>query len=187
MRYGFPDLIFTFQEYFHKEIKMDEWSREYREGQEEILEKVSEVFADAVYPGDDNIVTVPDHWEYGEMGDDFRGKHWREVSTSLAVKWRMSTFIFTPEAFCFYFPAFILAAWGDIDGSDISAFLIQDLIPPASDDPAQLQFLNRVSVFTPRQKDVVRIVVEDFITRNSEFGWDEVTKERIRQFWQIEF
>jgi hypothetical protein len=166
---------------------MDELSREYAFGDEDILEKVREVFADAQYPGDDNLVTVPDHWEYSEMAEDFKGKHWKEIPTSLAVKWRTSTFVFTSQAFCFYFPAFVIAGWGDRKGSDIAGFFIQEFVPPAPNTNRQKEFLDRMETFTPDQKDLLKIILERYIADSPVLGWKDEEKDRIKEFWGIKF
>src|SRR5262245_43030712 len=84
-----------------------------------IRRMIEQAWADARYPGDDEV-HGDDEPHLDRIGDDFRGKHWRDVPTE-AVRWHggweMGSLYFMPlPAFHFYLPAFLLVAldYGDV-------------------------------------------------------------------------
>ena len=76
---------------------------------------VCQAFADVPYPGDEQIVPDLTSWEeYVETWEYFRGRtDWRTLSIDLLNEaftgWGPALAFFTPQAFRFYLPAYLLA------------------------------------------------------------------------------
>ena len=86
---------------------------------ETIKQLIREAFADVPYPGDDEIVPSGSSWEYyADTLEYFQGRtDWRTLSIDLLNEaetgWGPALAFFTPAAFRFYLPAYLLA---DLDG-----------------------------------------------------------------------
>src|SRR5262249_25260855 len=76
----------------------------------ELARKIEAAFAAVEYPGDDNLVNIPIHWSCEDIPEEFRGKHWKNISARLAYWYRTELPCFTPSALHFYFPAFLIAS-----------------------------------------------------------------------------
>ncbi|BAT56962.1 hypothetical protein NOS3756_59740 (plasmid) [Nostoc sp. NIES-3756] len=75
-----------------------------------IIQKTQTAFADNQYPGDENLVEDPGYWEAINLSEQFKGKDWRAVPLEMLNRYRFNLSLFTPDAFHYYSPAFILAS-----------------------------------------------------------------------------
>ena len=76
----------------------------------EIAREVEVAFRDVPYPGDEDLIGSPNHWESPEVLDSFQGRHWRGVPLTVLFTHRLSLSLFSPKAFLFYLPAYLIAA-----------------------------------------------------------------------------
>lgn len=67
-------------------------------------------FNNVPYPGDDNLIAFTGHWESPDVLEAFRGKHWRDISLDVLFTHRLSLSLFSPKAFLFNLPAYLIAA-----------------------------------------------------------------------------
>ncbi len=132
-----------------------------------IHERVTAAFSDVPYPGDQAIGAADGGHEGKMVADWFRGRDWRSLKPSeLSVP---SLRYMTPEAFHYYFPAFLLAVLEEIeleedpgeDAGDVYDTLISILTPPELKDHPwpDWMFQSQYRNFTPAQKEVVREVI----------------------------
>src|SRR5688500_17074375 len=68
---------------------------------------IERAWRDARYPGDDQICT-PTYDDEG-VGAYFRGRSWQGHAVSALRYHSVGLSFFTPEAFCYYLPAYLLA------------------------------------------------------------------------------
>jgi hypothetical protein len=100
--------------------------------QEDIIalkEKIKAAFAARPYPGDDQLVDEPKDWEIALTEEVFRGLHWSDVAPEVIECHNSALSFFTPAAWRFYLPAFMLVGL-DNPGGNALASLCYDLVPP---------------------------------------------------------
>ena len=125
----------------------------------EFVEAVENAFRGMKYPGDNHIVR-----ESNVLIDDrettlksFKGKHWQEVSLDTLIKNRDHLPWFTPNAYRFYLPAFLIASILYYEKVDVlKNNTLYSLTPVESDDPLYNRFIEEVIGFDPAQKNVIR-------------------------------
>lgn len=133
----------------------------------QLLQEIEDAFSNTSYPGDDNLVY--DNTDlYADVADtktDFLGRHWKELSIDTINRHRDDLPFFTPEAFHFYLPAFLIASISyPIALIDVlPENLISCLVPRDETEGPSAELAAVVDLLTPRQKSVVL----DFIERCS--------------------
>jgi hypothetical protein len=77
-----------------------------------LIKDVENAFSDTQYPRDDNLVfdNNNNYSDVIETKQDFLGKHWKNLSIDIINHHRDDLPVLTPEAFCFYLPAFLIAS-----------------------------------------------------------------------------
>jgi hypothetical protein len=91
------------------------------QGTEQLRLEIEAAFDPLNYPGDGNIVydNSGDHLECNEIRALFAGRHWREMPLETVLHHPEALSAFTPEAFRFFLPAFLLAALFHFDEADV--------------------------------------------------------------------
>ncbi|MEO8606855.1 MAG: DUF6714 family protein [Chloroflexota bacterium] len=147
-----------------------------QELREKVAKQIEEAFADAPYPGDENI-----GWGCGSEGgmleEAFRGKHWSELSLELILDNRDKLPCTTPEGFRFYMPAWLLAALLHYEmpkAYDLCQSLIFNLCPQ-DDSAMQEHFLRHIAKFNAQEKAAVLAFLEAW----KELHPDEIEMEVI--------
>lgn len=152
---------------------------------EAIKDGIREAFATADAAPPERIVSH-DCWECRRIQRRFQGKRWRDVPlASLASEDPLT--LLTPEAFCFYLPAFMLAALDHHDKGGLVSCTIFCLTPSEpSEGPEMMEwFLERVEILRPAQRE--RITQFLTVLRNDYADGDDITQEEIDEaltFWQ---
>jgi hypothetical protein len=122
--------------------------------------QIEVAFATVPYPGDDRLVENPADWEAQEIAVAFRGRHWTALPPEVLRCHDSSLTYFTPEAYRFYLPAYLLASLRPYDPSidriHIHQRVVWSLTPPKHNGPDMDRFLRKVSDLTPEQKVAVR-------------------------------
>jgi hypothetical protein len=76
-----------------------------------LQELIESAFADVPYPGDNNITRCPYRCRpCQEVAEFFKGKTWRGNSVEDLRDHHIALSLFTPEAFQYFLPAFMLAS-----------------------------------------------------------------------------
>ena len=123
-----------------------------------VIRQIEEACADVPYPGDQNIFT-PDSYDDEDILNYFHGTTWRGHDP-VALRAHSSAFtFFTPAAFHYWLPAFMIAAIKNPDEADV----ILDYIPRSvSNQYARERWL----LFTEKQRNAVaaflRFQIETF-------------------------
>lgn len=126
-------------------------------------------FADIPYPGDENIVVDQNVFdpECTEIVSAFTGMKWQDVSVEMVLQFKEALPLFTPAAFSFYLPAYMVAcvdAYYDVDVALDSVLF--NLTPPVSRSGWQWDFFQaRVKGFSGPQVDATR----SFLTLMNEY------------------
>lgn len=85
-----------------------------------LKETIKAAFAPVPYPGDTNITRCPYHCKpCEEIADYFKGKGWEGHSVEDLRDHHTALSLFTPEAFHYFLPAFMLASVESYDNTDI--------------------------------------------------------------------
>jgi len=82
-------------------------------------ELIETAFADVPYPGDDNIADHQDCLECDEVRAFFRGKSWRDLKFPELRDYSQSLPLFTPQAFHYFLPGYLLATMNDWQEADL--------------------------------------------------------------------
>jgi hypothetical protein len=85
-----------------------------------LKQTIAKAFADVPYPGDDNITRCPYHCaECGRIAEYFRGREWTGQTAEELRKYHVALSLFTPEAFHYFLPAFLLASLDSYEKGDV--------------------------------------------------------------------
>mgnify|MGYP000120863112 CR=1 FL=1 len=121
--------------------------------EKELINEINEAFRKLRCPPDDLLVRGDDI-ESVEIKNDFKGKHWKKIDSKFLLnEHRESLLFFSPMAFRFYLPAYMIVVLLEFDKADIiSDLLVNALI--ASD------FYSNRAVFEIFSEDQKRVVAK---------------------------
>ena len=84
----------------------------------EVIRLIEDAWRDVPYPGDDKIFT-PDSYDDEDIVNYFGGTTWRGHEPARLRAHSSAFTFFTPEAFHYWFPAFMIAAIQDPEEADV--------------------------------------------------------------------
>lgn len=103
----------------------------------EIVDRISKRFHETAYPGDEHIVydNSGQILECVDIKAAFHGKAWKKIPWQLLVEQNSGLSFFTPEAFCYYLPAYLVAIVERYDEVDVLPGVVVDhlTLPSAHD------------------------------------------------------
>lgn len=150
-----------------------------------LVQQIIAAFSERRYPGDGHLVydTSGQHLECDQIARAFEGKHWNSLSPSFIFSHNSALSFFSPEAFRYYLPAFLLAAITDIDAADIAVdSTISNLTVP---DDANLlaSFWENISGLTESEKKAIQAFLEFMrdVHGNDYPRWGP--QEALRRYW----
>ena len=80
---------------------------------------IEEAFAGVAYPGDDNLTRCPyECSECGRVAEFFRGRDPKDLGIAELREHHIALALFTPEAFHYFLPAFMLASLRSYEKGD---------------------------------------------------------------------
>jgi hypothetical protein len=154
---------------------------------DEIKGKIMETFAGVEYPGDDNLVYDNSgyHLECNEVKAIFRGKKWQELDLLTLRRNRDSVFFFTPEAYHFYLPSFLICILDDHDEADaITDTVLYSLTTRGKSDEEKNFVLKRLALFTKEERDVITLFIkwlkDEYADYHSKDDLDEIAGSLLR-------
>ena len=119
-----------------------------------LKQKIEQAFAGVAHPGDENITRCPYNCsECRRVAEFFKGKTLAELTAEDLRAQHVAFPLFTPEAFLFYLPAFMLVSMDSYEKGD--------LIPDAirfhfeCSDEMRSHFAIRMSRFSRAQRGVI--------------------------------
>jgi hypothetical protein len=119
-----------------------------------LKESIEEAFADVPYPGDANITHCPYNCsECRRIAAYFKGKESKGYKAEELLDYHVALSLFTPEAFHFFLPAFMLASLDKYEKGDV----IPDSIRFHFEYSQEMQghFAVRMSKFTTAQRHAI--------------------------------
>jgi hypothetical protein len=119
-----------------------------------LKQTIETAFAEVPYPGDDNITRCPYHCaECRRIADFFKGKTWPDLTLEGLRAHHVALSLFTPEAFHYFLPAFMLVSMVSYEKGDV----IPDAIRFHFEYSAEMQghFAVRMSRFTVEQRHAI--------------------------------
>ena len=138
---------------------------------EVVRRRINAAFANARYPGDDNIGydKTGEHLECKQVAEHFRGTTWQNVDLAFLQKYAeradvSATLTFmSPEAFRYYLPAFLLVVAEHFGEVDVLVQTVISSITPRRDqsDRTLVEFVRkRLEGFTLEQRQAIRLFLE---------------------------
>lgn len=127
----------------------------------ELVRSIQWAWADVTYPGDENIF-VPDSYDDEGITEYFSGTTWKGHNTAelRAYQTALSSF-FTPTAYHYWLPAYLIAAVEDPDElSQGVDSLIRSFIPPNDSATFIAEHRERMRLLTKEQKLAIVGVLE---------------------------
>jgi hypothetical protein len=115
-----------------------------------LVEAISRAFAASDYPQGDPISESPNDEGTAEY---FRGRSWRDCSTKDLMRHDFALLAFTPRAFAYFLPAFLVASLDHPKRAPIDHVIL--VLTPPKNDPRRPSFWRRWSLLTPAQRQVV--------------------------------
>src|SRR5579863_6629020 len=119
-----------------------------------LKQNIEQAFKDVPYPGDNNITRCPYHCaECRRIAEFFKGREWTGHTAEELRKYHVALSLFTPEAFHYFLPAFMLVSMTRYEKGDV----IPDAIRFHFEYSAEMQghFAVRMSKFSPEQRNAI--------------------------------
>ena len=132
-----------------------------------IRESIESAFADVPYPGDDNVTrcTHEDCLECDAIAAYFRGTTWRDHTVEQLREHQSAITMFTPEAFRYFLPAFMLQSLGYWRETDMIPHFIAGQFSPAKPDAdavMQQYCSERWSIFSQRPRETIAAFLREY-------------------------
>lgn len=122
-----------------------------------VRQTIELAFEDVGYPGDVNIIRCSCSI-CRQTSDYFRGTRWQAHTLENLRKHQLALSLFTPEAFQYFLPAYMLATLDAWCETCLIPFLItKQFLPPRSDEDPRRQehHAKRMALFTPAQREAI--------------------------------
>ena len=119
-----------------------------------LKQTIEHAFLDVLYPGDNNITHCPYNCaECRRIADFFKGKEWRGQTAAELKNYHVALSLFTPEAFHYFLPAFMLVSLDSYEKGDV----IPDAVRFHFEYSAEMQghFAVRMSKFSGEQREAI--------------------------------
>jgi hypothetical protein len=157
--------------------------------------KIENAFAATPYPGDDDLVADPTEHdpECMEIASAFRGKKWSAISPEMVREYSEALPLFTPAAFRYYLPSYMLASLQSrypVDAAKDN--VVFNLTPPAQGSGWEADFFQARAVqFSVAERDAIASFLE--LLRDERIAdWASAGKEppasgmeRALEYWRL--
>jgi hypothetical protein len=134
------------------------------ERMEEVKTKILNAFAATPHPGERNLVADQSGWdpECRELGRDFDGKNWRDVTAELVFAHSQGLPLFTPVAYRHYLPAYLMVSLERGEAADtVRDFVVSNLTPPPRPTGWRADFFRmRATQFSAAEREAIRSFLE---------------------------
>jgi hypothetical protein len=143
--------------------------------------QIETAFVGVSYPGDDQLISSPQYYDAAQARDAFKGRKWKELDVDFLRRNKDALGCFTPLAFRYFLPAFMIISLLEPRRSDvIPLYVCLALGPPKDTDKEMLrQFERRMSVFSPSQ----RSAIASFLMYASEYAGSAEARHALRRYW----
>jgi hypothetical protein len=153
---------------------------------DEVIRDIGAAFADVAYPGDDQLVydNSGRHLECTQVREVFRGRSWRDLDLETLRRNASALFFFTPAAYRYYLPAFLIAAVRDFERADvIPDTIVCTLKKPKDSGEDAMLFQQRIEGLSEPQRNAVRSFLSHLATTHA--GSDPLGdyQDTLRSYW----
>lgn len=119
-----------------------------------LKQTIEKAFANVVYPGDENVTRCPYNCaECRRVAAFFKGKEWTGHTAEELRPQHVALTLFTPEAFQFFLPAFMLVSIDSYEKGDVIPDAIRFHFEYSAE--AQGHFAVRMSKFSADQRKAI--------------------------------
>jgi hypothetical protein len=129
-----------------------------------IKTKIFEAFGINPYPGDEYLAVDQSGYdlECREIVSDFKGKNWKDVSVEMLHKHKEALPLFTPTAFRYYLPAYMIGCADSYYGVDVALdSVLFNLTPPKPRRGREWDFFwARAQQFNEVEREAIRLFLE---------------------------
>ncbi len=129
-----------------------------------VKRKVIEAFAGTPNPGDEKLCADQSGYdpECQEIAAAFKGKQWKDVTVEMVRKYGDALPLFTPAAFRYLLPAYVLAVINSYYDVDVARDgVLFNLTPPKKQDGWEWDFFwTRAQKFNQREADAISSFLE---------------------------
>lgn len=130
-----------------------------------VRESIKAAFANVPYPGDDRIADHQNCLECDDVRAHFRGATWFGHSVEELQQYRSALPLFTPEAFQYFLPAFMLVsleAWHEADDIPFSVMCMCLPPDPNEDEDMQEYGKKRIEILTHQQREAIAAYLKEW-------------------------
>jgi hypothetical protein len=135
-----------------------------RAARDAVKRRLLEGFSATPYPGDEHLVAVQDGTdpECREIESAFKGKDWRDVSVEMVRDHKDALPLFTPAAFRYYLPAYMIGCVESPREVDVALdSVLFNLTPPKKHSGWQWdRFWARAQQFDEHEREAIRSFLE---------------------------
>lgn len=151
---------------------------------EELRQKILAAFPKNAPPLPENL-TKHRCKECDGVRDDFSGVEWWNADNSMIDENYDDLPLFTPEAFHYYLPAFLIRLLDSFDpDNEVLQFSVYGLSPTKTpvDDP---RYRARLNLFTPEQISAVASFLEQVEKDERFYNYYADVERGLRKFWHV--
>lgn len=80
-----------------------------------LITDINSTFQNVQYTSHQSTITIDARYDCEEISEQFSGKDWRDIPFQMLIDTYSALYLFTPEAFHYFLPAFMLASLSDDD------------------------------------------------------------------------
>jgi hypothetical protein len=141
---------------------------------DELLAQIREAFADALCPSE--LTSGPIGYLHDPLSHfEYDVRNWPKFHVDRAYRYRELLWVFTPDAYRFYLPKFLIAALDPTCQPVVTESLVGNLFPPPEDSlQERARFEARVSSLAAPQVNAVREFLRFIAERDAEeYAFDD--------------
>lgn len=146
---------------------------------------IVEAFLAIPHPGRDKI-TEHQCEECDQLRDTFAPLRWESALPEIIDSNFGQLPLFTPEAYRYYLPAYLLRSLDNFDPLDnVCEYVIYSLTPDCSEDFTFRWYSERVKLFSHSQKAAVAAFLEFFLASDKFRTYHIDIMDGLKRFWSI--
>jgi hypothetical protein len=148
--------------------------------------QIEEAFQGIPYPGDNDLVTQGEGCdpERSEIASAFAGKLWRDLSLPFLRYHHESLFFFSPAAYRFFLPAYLLACVLSYEkAGNITNSVVFSLTLPNGFGAKRDRFLERMNGLSASQKRTITNFLYFFLEEHSGDFPNHELESVLRGYW----
>jgi hypothetical protein len=158
---------------------------------EEIIQLIANAFDDADFPSE-NAVFIPSAghiFDIDQATTELGKKHWRDISVNTLQRNKDRISYLTPQAFHFYFPAFLTGIIKTPHAVDVLRENIIASLTPSKNEFTQPIFESRARTFNTRQVEAILSFFENYTAIYPPDKWsfsidDQIQVQTAIDFWK---